>query len=604
MSTGRNDFDAITFEVVRNALDSLADEMALILMRSAYSPVVRDSMDYSTALCDRDGNMVAQGLTTALHLGSFPEAMRAILETYEGRIHPGDIFALNDPYGGGGMHLPDIYVVKPIFYNEAIEGFATTLVHHTDIGGLTPGGTAVHATEIFQEGLCIPLLKLYERGVPNETVFRFVEKNVRVPTKVLGDLRAQVSACHGAERGLLRLVERYGADIVHAYIGDMHRLAERRMRDEIGRLPDGVYAFTDHIDGFGEDPVPIVFKVKVTIAGDEATVDWTGTSPQVKGAINAPGPFIRSATYLAFRCLVGRGVPNTVGYMRPITVIAPRGSIVNPNPPAACNARGIVGFRAMDTLLGALAKAVPQRVPAAGEGGATNPSIGGMDKGATFVFTETVLGSWGGRPDRDGIDGAANLAANQSNQPVEMVEADNPIEIVRYGLVRNSGGPGRFRGGLAIEREYRLTADEAVFTIRSDRRAHPPYGLSGGRCGTTSYNVLRRGKTATILPALPLDKTDLVKGDRVHHIQPGAGGYGDPLQRDPAKVLEDVLDDKLSVAYAASEYGVVIDRKRQIDAVATAKLRRRLKATSRGKAGTSHIDHFLASAGIRLRRDK
>lgn len=596
MSIRRKDFDAITFEVIRNALDSLADEMALVLMRSAYSPVVRDSMDYSTALCDRDGNMVAQGLTTALHLGSFPEAMRVILETFKGRIFPGDVFVLNDPYGGGGMHLPDIYVVKPIFHGDAVEGFATTLVHHTDIGGLTPGGTAVHATEIFQEGLCIPLLKLYERGVPNETVLRFVEKNVRVPKKVLGDLRAQVSACHGAERGLLRLVARYGADTVHAYIGDMHALAESRMREQICHLPDGVYTFTDCIDGFGENPAPIVFKVKLTIAGEQATVDWTGTSPQVKGAINAPGPFIRSATYLAFRCLVGRGVPNTVGYMRPITVIAPRGTIVNPNHPAACNARGIVGFRAMDTLLGALAKAVPGRVPAAGEGGATNPSIGGLQNGEAFVFTESVLGSWGGRPNQDGIDGAANLAANQSNQPVEMVEADNPLQIVRYGLVRNSGGPGRFRGGMAIEREYRLTADEAVFTIRSDRRAHPPYGLAGGCCGTPSYNILHHGKTATILPALPLDKTDLVKGDSVRHIQPGAGGYGDPLLRDPDKVLEDVLDDKLSTAYAASEYGVVIAR-RKVNLAATAKLREHLRSKPR-KASTSHIDHFLAAAGI------
>ena len=599
MKIRRKNFDAITFEVVRNALDSLADEMALILMRSAYSPVVRDSMDYSTALCDRDGNMVSQGLTTALHLGSFPDAMKVIIETFKDKIYPGDVFISNDPYGGGGMHLPDIYVVKPIFNGQIIEGFATTLVHHTDIGGLTPGGTAVHATEIFQEGLCIPLLKLYENGVPNEIVFQFVGKNVRVPKKVLGDLRAQVSACNGAERGLLRLIARYGADTVHAYIGDMHKLAESRMREEILKIPDGIYDFTDYIDGLGESPTKIVFKVKVTITGDRAIVDWGGTSPQVKAAINAPGPFIRSATYLAFRCLIGPGMPNTVGYMRPITVIAPLGTIVNPTHPAACNARGIVGFRALDTLLGALAKAIPGRIPAAGEGGATNPSIGGLEKGQAFVFTETVLGSWGGRPDRDGIDGAANLAANQSNQPIEMIEAENPLQIIRYGLVQNSGGPGQYRGGLAIEREYQLNANEAVFTIRSDRRACPPYGLAGGLCGTPSYNVLHRNQTATILPALPLEKTDLLKGDRIHHIQPGAGGYGDPLLREPEKVLQDVLEEKLTSIYASTVYGVVVVRGK-LNLVETIRLRKQMKAKSRAKSGTTHIEHFLDVAKIHL----
>lgn len=470
-------------------------------------------------------------------------------------------------------------------------------MHHTDIGGITPGATAVHATEIFQEGLCIPLLKLYERGKPNDTLFRIIEKNVRVPKKVIGDLRAQVSACNGAERGLARLLERYGAETVHSNIAEMHRLAEQRMRDEIARLPDGTYEFVDYIDGFGPDPEPIVFKVRVTISGDEAIVDWTGTSPQVKGAINAPGPFIYSASYLAFRCLVGPGIPNTVGYMRPIKVIAPPGSIVNPYPPAACNARGIVGFRAMDALFGALAQALPDRIPAAGEGGATNPSIGGMDRGEPFVFTETVLGCWGGRPDRDGIDGAANLAANQSNQPVELIEADHPVEILRYGLVPNSGGPGRYRGGLAIQREYRLTADDAVFTIRSDRRAHPPYGLAGGHCGTPSYTLLYRGGVAQVVPALPLEKTDLAKGERVLHLQPGAGGHGDPLMREPGKVLEDVLDEKLTEEYARSQYGVVVDMShRSVDVEATESLRRDLQSSARSTR--THIDLFLRAAGI------
>ena len=592
--------DPITFEVIKNALDSLADEMALVVMRSAHSAICRDSLDYSTAVCDGQGRMVSQGLMTALHLGSFPFAMRILIEQYREEMGPGDIFATNDPYGGGGMHLPDIYVTKPIFFEGRIEGYATTLVHHTDIGGITPGGTAVHATEIYQEGLRIPLLKLYDRGEPNETLFKFIEKNVRVPKKVLGDLRAQVAACHTAENQFRELLEKYGAPAMRLYMNEMHDYAERVMRDEIRSLPDGACAFTDFIDGFGEDPEPIPFRVKVTVKGDGITVDWTGSSPQVKGAINAPGPWIYSATYVALRSMVRADIPNSEGYMRPIKVIAPVGSIVNPNLPAAANARGITGFRAIDAILGALAKVVPERVPAAGEGGATNPSIGGLWRGEPFVFTEGVSGAWGGRPDRDGIDGLANLAANQSNQPIEMIESDNPIEVVHYGLVKDSGGPGKYRGGMASSREWRLVADEAVFTIRSDRRAHLPYGVAGGKSGTPSWNILNPGPNQKILPVLPRESTQLRQGDSVRHILPGAGGYGDPLERDPRLVLEDVRDEKFSIAYVKREYGVVIDPETlTLDEGATRRLRRRkARGRERDPDPESHVRHFERSLGL------
>jgi len=592
--------DPIAFEVIKNGLDAIADEMALVIMRSAHSAVCRDSLDYSTAVCDRQGRMVSQGLMTALHLGSFPFALRILTEQFKGRIAPGDVFITNDPYGGGGMHLPDIYVTKPIFFEGEIEGYATCLVHHTDVGGITPGGTAVHATEIFQEGLRIPLIKLYDQDKPNETLFGFLEKNVRVPRKVLGDLRAQVAACHTAESQLRELLERYGAPTIRLYMNEMLDYAERVMRDEISSLPDGSYEFTDFIDGFGEDPEPIPFRVKITVKGDEATVDWTGSSPQVKGAINAPGPFIYSATYVALRCLVRADIPNSEGYMRPIKVIAPLGTIFNPRFPAAANARGITGFRAVDAILGALSKIIPERIPAAGEGGGTNPSIGGMWKGEPFVFTEGVLGSWGGRPDRDGVDGLSNLAANQSNQPIELIESDNPIEIVRYGLVNESGGPGKFRGGMASRREWRLLADEAVFTVRSDRRAHLPYGIAGGKSGTPSWNILNPGPRQKIIPVLPRESTELRKGDSILHIQPGAGGYGDPLERDPERVLEDVRDEKFSIEYVRREYGVMIDAKTiTLDAAATARLRRRMAGRKdNGSVSDSHVRHFVRSLGL------
>lgn len=591
-----SDIDPITLEVVKNGLDSIADQMALVLMRTAYSPIVRDSLDFSTAVCDREGRMVAQGLLTALHLGSFPFAMRNLIARWGGRMAPGDVFMFNDPYGSGGMHLPDIYVIKPIFHEERVEGYATCLVHHTDVGGITPGSIAVHATEIFQEGIRIPLVKLHDAGAPNDTLMAMLGANVRVPHKVLGDLRAQIASVTRGESAYLDLLRRHGPATLARYVDALHAHAERTMREELATLPDGVYEFVDHIDGLGEVPEPIRFQVRIEIRGDEAAVDWTGTSPQVKAAINAPGPFIYSATYLAFRCLAGRDIPNTEGYMRPIKVTVPQGSIVNPSLPAAANARGITGFRAFDTVMGALAKAVPGRIPAAGEGGATNFGIGGIHAGEQYVFAETVMGCWGGRPDRDGIDGASNLAANQSNQPVELVEAENPVRVVRYGFVPDSGGPGRFRGGLGIVRQYRFLADEGLMTYRTDRRTHLPYGVNGGRRGSPCINILNPGRRRRVLPVLPMEGYQIGPDEEFCHVMAGAGGNGDPLRRDPEAVREDVLDGKLTAPYARAIYGVVLrGQDRIVDEAGTSKQRARLRKARGGPASLDHLPHFRRS---------
>ena len=594
------EIDPVTFEVIKNALDSIADEMALVIMRSAHSAVCRDSLDYSTAVMDGQGRMAAQGLLTPMHMGSFPFAMRVLLEHFQGQMQRGDVFITNDPYGGGGIHLPDIYVIKPIFFDDKIEGYATTLVHHTDIGGITPGGTAVHATEIYQEGLRIPLLKFFEKGVANEAIFKFIEKNVRVPKKVLGDLRAQIAACATAEKQFRELLQKYGAPTLQRYLDEMHDYAERVMRDELKALPDGSYEYTDFIDGFGEDPEPIAFRVKLTIAGDEVTADWTGTSPQVKAAINAPGPWARSATYVALRCLVRADIPNAEGYMRPIKVITEPGSILDPHLPGAANARGITGFRMIETIHAALAQAIPDRIPAAPGGGLSNCSIGGMWQGEPFVFTEGIGDTWGGRPDRDGIDGISPLAANQTNQPIEMAESENPIEIVRYGFLQDSGGPGKYRGGLGFVREWRLVADEAIFTARTDRRYHLPYGLAGGKSGTPSWNILNPGPDQQVMPVLPREATELKKGDSVRHNIAGAGGYGDPMERDPQLVLEDVRDEKLSIGYVRREYGVVIDAETlTLDEAATTRLRQEMGTDGSARPpAESHVEAFVQSLGL------
>jgi N-methylhydantoinase B len=568
--------DPISFEVIRNALSSIADEMALVIMRSAYSPVVRDSMDYSTALCDRHGQIIAQGLTLAVQLGAFPDTMRVILALPEGSIRPGDVFISNDPYGSGGQHLPDIYVIKPIFDGAQLEGYACTMAHHCDVGGIAPGSTAIHATDIHQEGLTLPLLKLYEQGRPNETVFRILEKNTRQPVQVIGDLRAQLAACAIGERGYLELLRRYGGGAgLRPYLEELQALAERMMRRFIReQIPDGEYAFTDWIDGIGETPEPLAIRVRVRVKDDEVELDFTGTAPQVPAAINCPIAMIHSASYCAIRCVTSPDIPNCEGYMKPVRIHVPEGTILNPLAPAACAARGVMGYRVFDAIMGALAQAVPGRVIAGGEGGPTLFSIGGRQDGRPFVLTEVMVGTWGARAGKDGVEGISNPAANLSNQPIELIEAELPLEVTRYGLVQDSGGAGERRGGLAFERAFRLLADDAVFTLRADRRDHPPYGLDGARPGTGSRNVLTSGGTVRNLPTMPMEAIKLRRGDVLHHVAAGGGGHGDPWHRAPALVLEDVLDEKVSLAAARRDYGVVIDPDALcVDEAATAALR-------------------------------
>ncbi len=570
--------DPITFEVVKNALSSVADEMALVIMRSAYSPVVRDSMDYSTALCDRHGHIIAQGLTLAVQLGAFPDGMHYILEQETATAKPGDIFIFNDPYGAGGQHLPDIYVIKPIFIDGALEGYACTMAHHSDVGGIAPGSTAMHATDIFQEGLCLPLLKLYEEGRPNRTLFKIIEKNTRQPVQVLGDLKAQLAACAIGERGYSELIRRYGAAQIHPYLDELQAQAERMMRAFIREIPDGVYEFTDYIDGIGETPETLRIQVKVIVEGDGITVDLAGTSRQVPAAINCPIAMVRSATYCAIRCVTSADIPNCEGYMRPVRVVAPEGTIVNPLPPAACAARGVMGYRVFDAIMGALAKVVPSKVIAAGEGGPTLFSIGGTHAGRQFVLTEVMVGTWGARAGKDGVEGISNPAANLSNQPIELIEAELPLEVVRYGLVQDSGGAGKYRGGMSFVREFKLLGESATCTMRADRRRHRPYGIDGADSGGPSSNLLRSDGEERVLPTMPMEAIALRRGDSFQHIAAGGGGAGDPLARDPAAVLEDLLDEKISIAAARDRYGVVVERGgRQLDMRATQMLRSKLE---------------------------
>ncbi len=545
--------DPITFAVIKSAFDSIADEMAYTVMRTARSPIVRDVLDYSATLCDAEGQIIAQAKTVALHLGAVPDAMAEVQKHYRDDLAPGDVIILNDPYAGG-MHLPDVFMFKPIFEAETLLGFAVVIAHQCDMGGRVPGSNASDSTEIFQEGLRIPPLKLYERGKRNMTLFAMIECAVRVPKLVLGDIEAQYAACRIGEREFQKLVARYGRDTVQAYVRELIDYAERLTRSAIAAWPKGIFRFEDHIDGdgFSEEPIPI--RVAITVREDSVLVDFSGSSAQVRGAINSTMSFTRSATYLSVRCALGRDVPNNAGVFRCIEVRAPEGTILNPYPPAPVAARALTGYRVVDTMFGALAKIVPERMPAAGEGGNTVVCIGGYDEHRTpFVVVDMINGAWGGRPDKDGIEGVTNPSQNMSNTPVEVLEARAPVLIETFGYLPDSCGAGRFRGGLGLVRQYRLLAPEAILQLRADRHRFPPYGLAGGQPARCCRNLLNPDGEARDLPAKVT--MTIRAGDVIRHEQPGGGGHGDPALRDPAAIRRDLADGKITAAHARRFYG-------------------------------------------------
>src|SRR6266545_2793535 len=511
--------DPIGFELFRNTLLSIADEMALTILRTAYSGVLRDNMDYSTAFCDGDGRTVAQGLTLPAHLSSFPDALAATIARYGDRMQPGDIYCLNDPFEGG-MHIPDVFVLKPIFFEGERVAFAATICHQTDMGGRVAGSNAADSTEIYQEGLRIPPVKMYDG---------------RVPVRVFGDIRAQLAACHIAEEAFLRLLHRHGAKQVKAYMEEVIDHTERLTRAILRELPDGEWSFEDWIDDDGVDyGKSIRLFVTFRKCSDSLVADWTGTSPQPKGAITNTLSFTKAATYTALKSVLSYDVPCNAGFYRAIDVIAPPGTIANGVLPAASAARGLTGFRMIDTCFGALAQMLPHRSIASSEGGNTGISIGGYDtERRPFIFVEFICSAWGGRAWSDGLDGNANLMANMSLPPVEITEAEQPLQILCTEFVQDVGGPGKHRGGMSIRRDYKLLAEEAVLQVRADRHDIRPYGLYGGRAGRPAHNVLNPGPDAKELPG-KLTMT-MKQGDVFRHEQPGAGGWGDPLEREPAR---------------------------------------------------------------------
>lgn len=565
-------FDPVTLEIVRNSLDSITEQMGAVIARTAYSTNIKEALDYSTALATESGELISIGAGVPLHCVAMSGGLEAIIRKYKNNILPGDVFITNDPYEGSG-HLPDINVALPIFVDSKLAAWAATMCHHADIGGRMPGGNASDSTEIYQEGLRIPPLKLYEQGKPNDAVFSLIRTNVRLVTNVTEDLRAQVSACYIAEKAYLELVKKYGLDEVGRYSEELVNYGERVARDYIASLPDGVYEFEDYIETDGIEEVAqfsVPIRVKVTVKGDSMVVDLTGSSPQVRGAINCPLSAARAAVFWAFREMVEYSIPNNGGYFRPLTVITEPGTIFNPVLPAPVAAAALSVVRLHSSVTGAFSKINPNRTTAAGQDSPNGITIGGWSSDKKpFIFLEFVQVGTGGRPIADGLESCYILSIASA----EVIERDYPLVVEELRYVPNTGGAGKHRGSLSTLRRLRFTGDEAVLQVRTDRRKVMAFGLVGGEVGTPSglYLDLPGGGHLELKQQV---STTIKKGTVITSITAGGGGWGNPLERELELVLEDVVNGKFTVDYVKEKYGVVIDEKtKQLDIPATEKLR-------------------------------
>jgi N-methylhydantoinase B len=519
-------YDPIRLEVFKHLFSSVAEEMGVVLRRTGYSPNIKERRDFSCALFDAEGRMIAQAAHIPVHLGAMPLSVQACLKALD--FAPGDVAILNDPYHGG-THLPDITMVTPIFLENSgdrpLIGFAANRAHHSDVGGMTPGSMPL-SHELYQEGIIIPPLKLVSGGRVNQGVWDLLLANVRTPKERAGDLRAQLAANQKGIERVHDLVSRYGREEVESYMGGLLDYAERMTRRLITGLPDGTYCFSDRMDDDGVSPDPAEITAAITIQDDEVVVDFTGTSPQRRGGINAVYAITLAATYYVFRALIGLDIPSNSGCLAPIRVVAPEGSLVNARPPAAVAAGNVeTSQRITDVLLGALAQACPECVPAASQGTMNNLSIGGWDleRNQPYAYYETIGGGMGARPTKDGASAIHTHMTNTMNTPVEALEYAYPLRVGRYEIRRGSGGKGRYRGGDGIRREIELLNDAQV-TILSERRKYPPYGLTGGEPGQTGRNLLIRGAEVQDLPGKV--SLELEAGDVISLQTPGGGGYG------------------------------------------------------------------------------
>jgi len=528
--------DPIQLEVFKHRFAAIAEEMGAVLRKASYSPNIKERRDFSCAVFDAGGQMIAQAAHIPVHLGSMPMSVQAAIRDFPD-LGPGDAIIVNDPYRGG-THLPDITMVSPVFVTEdkiqafkrskvgTLFGFVASRAHHADVGGMSPGSMPV-AREIFQEGIIIPPIKLVAAGQVNQAAWDLLLANVRTSQERAGDLWAQIAANQRGALRLLELVTKHGIKKVNHYMTAMLEYTERMTRRLLEGIPDGEYTFSDYLDNDGIGSEPVLITVTIHIQGDHARVDFRGSAQQQRGSVNAVYAITLSAVYYVFRCLIGLDVPNNAGCLAPIEVIAPPKSVVNAQHPAPVAGGNVeTSQRITDVLLGALAQALPAKVPAASQGTMNNVTMGGHDPNleAPFAYYETIGGGMGALPDRDGVSAIHSHMTNTLNTPAEAMEYAYPLRVLRYEIRPNSGGAGNFRGGDGIIRDVQVLT-EAQVTLLTERRVRSPYGLNGGQPGKRGRNIIIRNGDEITLPGK--GSIDLIPGDILSIRTPGGGGYGE-----------------------------------------------------------------------------
>jgi N-methylhydantoinase B len=575
MDQGMN--DPVTTEVVRGWLESVTEEMQTTLVKTAHSPLICEARDATCALHDKEGRTIAQASAMPIHLGVLIELGLKFAEEFpEGQAHEGDLYITNDPYNGG-THMPDIAVAAPVFSHGALVGYVSTMAHHRDIGGLMPASVSVLARDLHAEGLRLPLIRLAKGGKINDAVMSVIMAASRTPKSMAGDLSAQIAACHTGVKRLGALYDTRSIAVVNRATRALMDYAERLTRDEIEKIPDGIYTFSDQLDDDAIDPNsdPIKIAVTMTVEGDSLDFDFSGTAPQTRAAINNVMSSTKAIVYYAIRTLTGDRVPNNDGCFKPLTIRAPEGTIVNCTYPAPVASRAVSLFRVEDVVLGVMAQAIPERMIGANSGQYTMVSISGFYPGTNDPMIGQlggpVTGGHGARSSKDGIDVSSHGCVNGTIDALELGEARFPMIFKEMRLWEDSGGKGKYRGGLGFYAEVEWTRGECNVMLRRERTRFQPWGIMGGGAAPTSRAEHESiGGSITRLPGKIV--FPMKSGERLRYWTTGSGGYGSALERDTDSVLEDVLNGRITLDAAYNDYGVVI-RNNRVDHTATMQLR-------------------------------
>jgi N-methylhydantoinase B len=546
--------DPITAEVIRNKLEGIANEMELTLLRSSFSPIVKEGLDTSASLFTVSGETLAQACAIPVHLATLIPALQTMLAKYPiASMRDGDAFILNDPYCGG-THLPDIAIMTPVFHRDRVIALTATMTHHGDVGGYSAGSLPPNSTEIYQEGLRIPALRFREAGEYNETLVAILRQNSRLPDTLMGDLNAQLAACNVGARRMRELADRYGGDFLMSVFEELLDRSETMTREALRRIPEGTYRYVDYLDNDGIDlDTPVRIEVAATVRDGTIEFDLTGTDSQLKGPLNCVPSGSQAAAYFAVRVLTDATIPTNGGCFRPVRLNLPKGSLANPEDPAPVNARTSTIKRIATCMVSAFADLLPDRVGAPAAGTLLVVAFAGRRRnGERFIISELIAGGSGAARDRDGVDVVDTDASNCMNLPAEALEMDAPLRVSRIELRRDSGGAGEYRGGLGVIREYETLEDGILFTHRGERHFSQAPGAKGGAAGASACSVIRRADgREEVIRSKAL--TVLDKGDRVIVETPGGGGYGDPQRR--RTLSEDVRNGKVSAEAARDVYG-------------------------------------------------